>query len=85
MTNIDKLQEMFPEHEILQADGFDKAIIGLEPLSGKVIYDIQKMTMVLIDEGLTHEDAIEYLDFNVLNAYVGENTPLYINTLEDYE
>ena len=34
MTNIDKLQEMFPEHEILQADGFDKAIIGLEPLSG---------------------------------------------------
>ena len=82
MKNIDKLQEMFPEDEILQADGFDKAIIGLEPLSGKVIYDIQKMTMVLIDEGLTHEDAIEYLDFNVLNTYVGENTPLYIHTLE---
>jgi hypothetical protein len=85
MKNIDKLQEMFPEDEILQADGFDKAIIGLEPLSGKVIYDIQKMTMVLIDEGLTHEDAIEYLDFNVLNTYVGENTPLYIHTLEEYE
>ncbi len=85
MKNIDKLQEMFPEDEILQADGFDKAIIGLEPLSGKVIYDIQKMTMVLIDEGLSHEEAIEYLDFNVLNAYVGENTPLYIHTLEEYE
>jgi len=85
MRNIDKLQDMFPEQEILQADGFDNAIIGLEPLSGKVIYDIQKMTMVLIDEGLTHEDAIEYLDFNVLNAYVGENTPLYIHTLEEHE
>ena len=85
MRNIDKLQDMFPEQEILQADGFDDAIIGLEPLSGKVIYDIEKMTMVLIDEGLTHEDAIEYLDFNVLNAYVGENTPLYIHTLEEYE
>ncbi len=85
MRNIDKLQDMFPEQEILQADGFDDAIIGLEPLSGKVIYDIEKMTMVLIDEGLTHEDAIEYLDFNVLNAYVGENTPLYIHTLEEHE
>ncbi len=85
MRNIDKLQDMFPEQEILQADGFDNAIIGLEPLSGKVIYDIEKMTMVLIDEGLTHEDAIEYLDFNVLNAYVGENTPLYIHTLEEHE
>jgi len=85
MKNIDKLQDMFPEHEILQADGFDDAIIGLEPLSGKVIYDIEKMTMVLIDEGLTHEDAIEYLNFNVLNAYVGESTPFYIHTLENYD
>lgn len=85
MKNIDKLHEMYPDFEILQADGFDDAIIGLEPLSGKVIYDIGKMTEVLISEGLTHEESIEYLDFNVLNAYVGESTPLYIHTLEDHD
>jgi hypothetical protein len=83
MKKIDQLHEMYPELEFLQADGFDDAIIGLEPLSGKVIYDIDLMVEVLItQEELSHQDAIEYLDYNVLNAYVGENTPIYIQTLE---
>ena len=38
---------------------------------------------VLVEEGLPTEEAIEYLDFNVLNAYVGEQTPLYIQTIND--
>ena len=80
---MDKLHEMYPELELLQADGFDDAIIGLEPLSGKVIYDIDLMVSVLVDEGLSSEEAIEYLDYNVLNAYVGENTPIYIQTIEN--
>ena len=73
---------MYPDLELLQADGFDDAIIGIEPLSGKVIYDIDKMVIVLNREGLSSEEAIEYLDYNVLNAYVGENTPIYIQTLD---
>lgn len=84
MQNIDKLHEMYPDLELLQADGFDNAIIGLEPLSGRVIYDIDKMVIVLTEEGLTTTEAIEYLDYNVLNAYVGDNTPIYIQTIEDY-
>jgi len=83
MRNIDKLQEMYPELELLQADGFDDAVIGIEPLSGKVIYDIDKMITVLISEGLSNEKAIEYLDYNVLNAYVGEQTPIYIQTIDE--
>jgi hypothetical protein len=84
MKKIDQLNEMYPELELLQADGFDDAIIGLEPLSGKVIYDIDMMVQVLVtQEELTLEDAVEYLDFNVLNAYVGENTPIYIQTLDN--
>jgi hypothetical protein len=83
MRNIDKLQEMYPELELLQADGFDDAVIGIEPLSGKVIYDIDKMITVLISEGLSNEEAIEYLDYNVLNAYVGDQTPIYIQTIDE--
>lgn len=83
MTNLEKLHEMYPELELFKADGFDDAIIGIEPLSGKVIYDIDLMVSVLMGEGLTSEEAIEYLDFNVLNAYVGEMTPIYIQTIEE--
>jgi hypothetical protein len=77
MKKIDQLHEMYPDLELLQADGFDDAIIGIEPLSGKVIYDIDKMVIVLNREGLSSEEAIEYLDYNVLNAYVGENNENY--------
>ena len=83
MENIDKIHELYPDQDFLQADGFDYAIIGVEPLSGRLIYDIDKMVDVLVEEGLPTEEAIEYLDFNVLNAYVGEQTPLYIKTIND--
>ena len=81
MSNIEKIEEQFPDLEILQADGFDRAIIGLEPLSGKLIYDINKIIDILLEEGLSEIDAIEHLEFNVINAYVGEKTPLYIHTI----
>jgi hypothetical protein len=83
MSNLDKLHEMYPELDLFKADGFDDAIIGLEPLSGKVIYDIDLMVSVLMEEGLDNVEAIEYLDYNVLNAYVGEQTPIYIQTVND--
>lgn len=82
MSNIEKINEQFPELEVLQADGFDRAIIGLEPLSGKLIYDINKMIDVLLEEGLSEIDAIDHLEFNVINAYVGEQTPIYIHTID---
>tara|TARA_R110001592_G_C12545641_1_gene689410 strand:- start:164 stop:421 length:258 start_codon:yes stop_codon:yes gene_type:complete len=82
MSNIEKIIEQFPDLEILQADGFDHAIIGLEPISGKLVYDINKMTDILLEEGLSHIDAIEHLEFNVLNTYVGEKTPLYVYTID---
>ena len=82
MINIEKIKEQFPDLEILQADGFDRAIIGLEPLSGKLIYDINKMIDVLLEEGLSEIDAIDHLEFNVINAYVGEQTPIYIHTID---
>ena len=34
--------------------------------------------ILIDDEELTEIDAIEYLEFNTWNAYVGEKTPLFI-------
>lgn len=85
MKNIEKLHELYPDLDFLQADGFDGAIVGVEPLSGKVIYDIDTMIVILMEEGMDSTEAIEYLDYNVLNAYVGEKTPIYIQTIQDHD
>jgi hypothetical protein len=65
----------------LTVDGYDNAVIGHEPNRDVFIYDRQKMVEVAVNEmGMTEEDAVEYLEFNVWGAYVGEHTPIYINT-----
>lgn len=70
--------------DLLFADGFDDSIIGVSIGcdSGRVIYDTEKMAETLVaDDGMSHQEAWEFLEFNTFNAYVGENTPIYLSTL----
>lgn len=64
--------------DLLFADGFDDAIIGVDAVTFKVVYDYDTMVAILIKDEMSEEDAIEYLDYNVLCAYVGEQTPIYV-------
>jgi hypothetical protein len=76
---LEEIIEMFPEEEFLTADGFDSAIVGVEPNSMRLVYDRDKMIGILItDEEMEEIDAIEYLEYNTWNAYVGEKTPIFI-------
>jgi hypothetical protein len=76
---LEEIIERYPEEEFLTADGFDNAVIGIESNSMRLVYDRDKMIGILIeDEELTELDAIEYLEYNTWNAYVGEKTPLFI-------
>ena len=46
------------------------------------VYDYEKCIQVLVErDGMTREDAEEFFDFNVVGAYVGENTPIFLYTL----
>lgn len=33
-------------------------------------------------DGMTYEEALEYFDFNIQCAWLGEFTPIYISTYE---
>jgi len=70
------------------ADGFDEAIIGMECMGEipRVVYSTKLMVHILINrDGMTVDEAIEFLDFNVIGSYLGEGTPLYVDemTAED--
>jgi hypothetical protein len=66
--------------EILKADGFDDAIIGIEESSYRLIYSVSKCINILINnQGMTEDDAIEYFWYNVAGSYVGEKTPIWCN------
>ena len=71
-----KILEWFPEDEILKADGFDDAIIGIDGSSMRIIYSISKCIQIL-SKDMSEEDAIEYFEYNVSGSYVGEKTPIW--------
>lgn len=69
--------------EALFADGLDDALVGFtrnacEPC--RAIYDVESCIDILMADGMTYEEAEEYLEFNTLGAYVGPNGPLFIQT-----
>jgi hypothetical protein len=63
----------------LKVDGFDSAIIGTDVSSGRIIYDEEKMIHHLMKrDKINYTDSLEYLEFNVFTAYMGETQPIYM-------
>jgi len=74
---LDKILEFISEEELLRADGFDSAIIGLDDRSMRLIYYKSLCINILISQGMTEEEALEYFEFNVSSAWVGDMTPIW--------
>ena len=65
--------------ERLYMDGFDEAILGYGnqyPKDDVVIYSKQKILDKLVENGMEIEDAVEYFEYNIACAYLGEGTPI---------
>lgn len=62
-------------------DGYDEAIVGITD-DGQLVYSKEKMVELLMgtDKEMDEQDAWEFLEFNCFSTYVGEQTPLFINT-----
>lgn len=75
------LAELSPE--TLLADGWDAALIGTADRKGHLlaVYDREKIHQMLVADGLTHEEAHEYVDINVCGAWVGDGTPIFIEKI----
>lgn len=75
---LEKYEAEIESEDILLADGFDEALIGLDYITHRVIYDSNKMIQILTEEGMSLNEAIEYLEYNTFNAYVGDKTPIFL-------
>lgn len=71
------------EDEVLFADGLDDAIIGFEPNLWKVVYSREKCIEVM-SRDMSWEEAIEFLDYNTFNCYVGEKTPIWVDDISTF-
>lgn len=77
------------EVSYMQADGFESALLGVGNQFGSsghldiAVYSFSKCVDVLMDrDGMDYSEAIEYMDFNVLGAYLGPGMPVFLLDIE---
>jgi len=82
----DAIIELYGDHTeegLLFADGLDDALVGICPNSLRLVYSRTKVIEVFIqDDGMTEQDAVEYAEHNTFSAYVGNQTPIFIDDLK---
>ena len=73
---LETIVERYSEDDILKADGFDEAVIGIDESSMRLIYSMSKCIEILMRD-MSEEDALEYYYYNMSGAYVGEGAPIW--------
>lgn len=82
MTKEQLNETIDPELGVLLADGFEDAFIGIGQQFNKhiAVYDYEKCIGIL-EQDMSRDEAEEYFSFNVVGAYVGEQTPIFVSTI----
>ena len=71
---------------MLKMDGFNDCIAGVCTRYGQspiLIYDREKVIASLESDGLSHEEAEEHFGFNIIGAWVGEDTPAFLEPYDE--
>ena len=69
---------------------FDSAVVGTSQRIGMencIVYDATEVLLILMEEGMSSEEAFEHFDYNIAGSYVGETTPIFLwpRTLKEIE
>jgi hypothetical protein len=67
---------------IVYPTGFEDCIVGVgERFGGPpvAVLDLEKMLTRLEKDGMTRDEALEYFEFNILGAHIGEENPVYLH------
>ena len=76
--------------DTLLADGFEEAFVGYFQRCSKPLvacYDYGKCIEILVRrDGMSVDEAVEYLEYNAVGAWVGDGTPAYLHlcSLEEF-
>ena len=87
------ISELIDNDVALKADGFDAAVVGTGHRCGQpdlLVYDTALVIDILMSrDGMSYEEAEEHLEFNIVGAWAGEGTPIWLyakdSTISDVE
>ena len=66
---------------VLYMDGYDDCLLGhIERCGSKrlALYDYTKLVIHHMRDDMTHSEAVEFVEYNQLGAYMGDDTPYFL-------
>jgi hypothetical protein len=77
----ERISEDYPDLLVMEPDYLDAAIVGVVRRIGleAVCYNTDKVIELLMEhDKMSYEDALEYFEYNMIGAWVGEHTPVFL-------
>ena len=76
---------MTEDERLVKADGLEDAIIGVGSrinMPEVLIYSYNKSVDIFMQrDGMTNKEPLEWMEFNVVGAWVGETTPIFVHEI----
>ena len=77
MKVLEALTAIYPDEDLLIANGFDEAVLGIEENTMRIIYSVSKCLEIIEAMGMPEQEALEHFYYNVQGSYIGEKTPIF--------
>ena len=78
---LDQILEQYPDEGFLRADHLDNAVIGIEYGTMRLVYSVEKCIDIMVkDQNMDRDEAIDFLEFNTFGTFAGERTPVWVIT-----
>jgi hypothetical protein len=77
----ERISEDYPDLLVMEPDYLDAAIVGVVRRIGleAVCYNTDKVIELLMEhDKMSYEEALEYFEYNMIGAWVGEHTPVFL-------
>ena len=81
MSKREEISEDYPDLLVMDPIYLDEAILGVVTRIGleAVCYDTNKVIELLMsNENMTEEEAVEHMEYNMKGSWVGETTPVFL-------
>lgn len=69
------------DDEMVVYNDLEPCLVGIVEQFGRPpirCYDLDKVLAQYVQDGMTHEEAVEFFEFNVIGAWAGESTPCFL-------
>ena len=83
MENLKQVLNDLEYFSTIILDDLDCAVIGINNTEQRLVYSYDKIVEKLMNDGMSEDEAIEYIEFNIVRSvqYMGSKSPIIVEKI----